>query len=1369
MATIAPRGGTRIRGRNYKEGARIPSPVVEQYARRLETPSRPTDPGRGLADTPPNLGRAPVPHVLTFQGIYTSLAKAYQVADAAILHNREYAEMMRLDDVVTGPLFARQQMTAMLNWDIEPEDASNPALAAIAREIRENIGRIENFVEYKRNCLEAIWYGRYGIQNKWRVFYDRANKRRYGIEKWVPLHGDKLVFRYDDGTGTYDENQIGIRVSPVLARKDALAGNRQIEYTPDGTATFLEPWERSLLTIHKYMVCDSAYESPMSGGSIHGTGVRHFLYWTWYAKQETFAQLMELMERTASGITVYRYPYGNDEARAKVEAVAQQQAHTNVLLMPSDPEDPDAYAIEVIPTAQQGIDALHDLIHNYFNDQITRFILGQTLSRKSDATGLGSGVADLHEDSMLQIIQYDAYSLEQTLTRELVHNLVRYNYPKYAQHDFKFVISTKQAATDERLAAMRQLYDMGVKLRTADLLDIVGVSLPKGSEDFVSLEQQQQAQGMGANMGLQMGAEAADMGSGFAPDSGGLPPQINSPTDNGGGQAPPTADPAELFAPVLYARQLGLFGEDFEPAKDKTKPTAKATKETQGKLFSTSGTPGQTDFMGEAMGSEDKSQDVKRSGATVWDEDAHPRHAAGDSEGGRFTSKADSGGNAGPRDYETMKAEYDATVAVHPRGSAESSKAYKSFLDGLSREESKEFISKKSAEERKARRSKSAKKGAATKQRKKAAAEEKSKDPAGKIVQETQAEIESLMQRWQTAPSSMMADIEAQVDALQPILERASDDYQLRQRHETKAPQDVDRNRDKPQLGSDDNKEATKADRTSGIPWSVAHFEGKEPRIIRGASLGVSVTNSNNRYISLHEADGTDSNDGFMIHYPRGDQERNKRARQIVWAIANGRAEDVYLTDLEEYLFDGEWNPRLRRWPGDEGESGQQQYARPWDESQHPRRPAGSEQGGEFTDKPGGGVGRSVPKSSIPTLSDSELQGMGLGHLIDGSTPPQQQQAPQAAPQGSSLGKQIPDEMLAGLAGATFGGGEAASQGEDKPDWSQHGQWADQAREEGRRAPRGASRADVVDVNAPSKGLDGIRAANEKMVQNAMAKGKIGQWTAQTDGTWMHKDGRRMDGQRLAASVVEHLTTGGTGAPPYKQQGQEVAAEQQARQQAEQKRAQAAQAAQEREQKMQAATAADKERRRQEREARKRQPQLDAAAKAADAWASGYGQDGGGNVPKGTPASQADQGGGLDSEAIAKQTTASVRGREWIRAAKKMGLPAGNAQEARDSLDQAKQMAGKVIDIAKAAGYEPEGVDLHTESQSAFEFLQGATGQESTGDDRRDMAGVLGALDSIVPGASSLLEGMDWKHAITFVAAFWMAHKLGNVAGRRRF
>ena len=469
--------GLRVKGKTYKSLSDVP----EQYRAQWEAGSRQKDPGNVNPDVGPNAGRAIVPHVTTFSGIVSTLAKTYRSHDEAIRHNVQNAHMMRRDPMIMGPLLARQRAVALLNWSVEPEDKTSEVEVRIAKELTKMIGMIPRFTEYRRNLLEAVWYGRYAIQHKW-SHVRKGSAKGKGVIDWIPVHGDKIMFRYDDGTGKYDPNEIGIKVSPAHVKDDIWAGKPELEYNTEGSAVFLRKWERSRLALHKHLIMDGDYEDPTTAGMIHGVGLRHFLYWAWFQKQETLAQLAEIVERTGMGFTIYYYPAGNEQARAKVEEVAEDQAHKNQIIMPYDAANPGSYGIDQIQPVTAGIPALTNLLDEYWGSWIIRFILGQTLSMRDGGGGLGTGTADLHKESFLQIIEYDAHALDETLTQDLVRMYVMFNYPSYRHVNFKFKSHTEKAVPLEKLQSIQAAWSMGAKVKAADVMDLVGMTVA-GEED----------------------------------------------------------------------------------------------------------------------------------------------------------------------------------------------------------------------------------------------------------------------------------------------------------------------------------------------------------------------------------------------------------------------------------------------------------------------------------------------------------------------------------------------------------------------------------------------------------------------------------------------------------------------------------------------------------------------------------------------------------------------------------------------------------------------------------------------------------------------------------------------------------------------
>jgi phage gp29-like protein len=451
--------------------------------------------------TAPNRGKYPVSHVDTFLNRYTSLASVYRDYDEALLDDRSNARFMRNDVGIRECLDSRQRSVALLNWHIEPENSSSADQREFCSLLEAICRRISHFTEYRRNCQHAIWYGKYGIQHRWgvQIVNNRSvwmpTPRHQDDWGWKPLNGDKLVFRQQRPDrplqpGEY-EGQVGIRVGNRYSVGDVINGRWKVQPTDYGLGYFLSPNERRLLLIHKHHIEDADYADGVRAGSIYGVGIRSVIYWEWYQKQETMAFLMEFLERMAGGIQVWKYPQGNQQAHDEAKSAAEgyNSGEQHILLVPVPVGDTGQYGVEIIDPGFQGVETLHQLLTQYFGHRIKRYILVQVLSSESEATGMGSGVAELHADTLLQILQSDSANLEETLTSDLLGSIIQINVQKglWSEPGFRprFVIQTEQADIDKQLQAWTSLLDRGLSFRKRDLYQLVGAAIPGPGDDVL--------------------------------------------------------------------------------------------------------------------------------------------------------------------------------------------------------------------------------------------------------------------------------------------------------------------------------------------------------------------------------------------------------------------------------------------------------------------------------------------------------------------------------------------------------------------------------------------------------------------------------------------------------------------------------------------------------------------------------------------------------------------------------------------------------------------------------------------------------------------------------------------------------------------
>jgi len=563
-----------------------------------------TDPASKTPGAPPLYGQDAVPHLLTFQSIVGSFSRAYVNPDEAMRDSIENAHLMEKDVGLLESVECRQRLTALLDWEIKPEDEKCQYQVSLAQELQRIISRIRNFTKYRMWLMKAIWSGRSGIQHKYG--YTRVNGAMRMMPTplhrdhngWMPINGDKLVFRYEDGwmdseDGAYP-HQMGIRVGTNPGKgKMRIHRDYKLEPVSDGLALFLKPYERDTFCVHKHFIEDADFHHSYFAGSVHGIGIRSKIYWEWFLKQEAFAFLMQYLERSAGGIEVWTYPMGDPKALAATQAAAKEKMANgrNIVFFPKPMgDDSESYKFEVIEPGAMGLDIMQNIIENYFGGRLKRYILGQELSTEAKATGMGSGVAEAHMDTLSQIVQFDASNLEETLTHELVRYIQQLNFPETMGWHMRMSLKTKDDKTQERLEALNAAYQMGASIAESEVFKTLGLSAPTSGEKVLSMQSQQPAMGMPGMPGMPpMGGipDGDNMGQGMPEDGGNFPDGENE--DDG------EQDPVDLIRSLMeqYAQQIererygtqGLFKweETLHPRETSTDMVHKAGQFTSKK------------------------------------------------------------------------------------------------------------------------------------------------------------------------------------------------------------------------------------------------------------------------------------------------------------------------------------------------------------------------------------------------------------------------------------------------------------------------------------------------------------------------------------------------------------------------------------------------------------------------------------------------------------------------------------------------------------------------------------------------------------------------------------------------------------------
>lgn len=341
---------------------------------------------------PANFGQDVVHHIDTIAGQAGLAGMAYMNADEAMQHDPRNSERMRADCGIMECLEARYRASALCKWHIEPSNAKSMEQKQLADSMTEIVKATPDFVGMRIWLNEALYFGRSGIALKFGS-EELDGYRRTLTSHWEPRHGDKFAFRMDDGSGRYDSREVGIRVAVATSQR---LNHKQIKRTAEGMVYWFTPRERETFILHKHLREDGPFDDTYAAGRIHGVGIRSRIYWTWYAMVECMQRALEYLDRSAFGVQLWRYPGNSAKAKAETERAAKQviSGGRSIILVPTFTGDQaDSYGVEHIEPGLAGVDRLLQVIRDMFAIKIKRYILGQTLTSETDATGMGSGVA----------------------------------------------------------------------------------------------------------------------------------------------------------------------------------------------------------------------------------------------------------------------------------------------------------------------------------------------------------------------------------------------------------------------------------------------------------------------------------------------------------------------------------------------------------------------------------------------------------------------------------------------------------------------------------------------------------------------------------------------------------------------------------------------------------------------------------------------------------------------------------------------------------------------------------------------------------------------------------------------------------------
>lgn len=405
-----------------------------------------------------------LPHYVGFASIVQSVSRTYSYRyDEAKRDSRINALAMRRDAYLKSLLQERKKPTAKLKWEIEVDDDKDPVQKVVKDGVTASLKATWRWRRMLSNLLEALWYGRYGVQVQW----SRDQQGRWHISRHRPVNGDKIMYGWDGvpavllHTGSLDQ----------ATYRDSI-----ISTDAGGRALKLEKpeWRRQFV-IHQHEVDDADFMEGEMAGGVHGVGLRSWAYWSYWIRQELFDWMISFMESVGMmDLLIFNYDQGNPAAKANAEAMAKRITGKVAIAMPRNAATEKYDAVETIPMNTAGLVALKDLIESFCERHLERLFVGQTLSAGTEGSGLGgTGVAGMHMDTKFHLIEDDADNLSETITEDIVGPLVGWQYA-YADFPVRFRMAVVDPESAEKLKSGIELAKAGARVKEEDLLDLAG-------------------------------------------------------------------------------------------------------------------------------------------------------------------------------------------------------------------------------------------------------------------------------------------------------------------------------------------------------------------------------------------------------------------------------------------------------------------------------------------------------------------------------------------------------------------------------------------------------------------------------------------------------------------------------------------------------------------------------------------------------------------------------------------------------------------------------------------------------------------------------------------------------------------------------
>ena len=207
----------------------------------------------------------------------------------------------------------------------------------------------------------------------------------------------------------------------------------------------------------------------------YGKGLCEKVYWYWWFKKHNIKFWLIYNEKFGAPTVVARHRPGlSDVERERLlEVIEAVQTDAGVTI-------PDGITLELLETKRAGSADTYQALAQWCNDEISRGILGQTLTASEGQRSGSLALGQVHEVVRQDYVRADAWMLMDAINSQLVRWLVDLNFGEDVPAPRWTIDLSPELDLGQEVQVDRQLLQMGVPLSTGYFYEKYGRPAPLG-------------------------------------------------------------------------------------------------------------------------------------------------------------------------------------------------------------------------------------------------------------------------------------------------------------------------------------------------------------------------------------------------------------------------------------------------------------------------------------------------------------------------------------------------------------------------------------------------------------------------------------------------------------------------------------------------------------------------------------------------------------------------------------------------------------------------------------------------------------------------------------------------------------------------